>query len=325
VIGAVGPDGPWAYYLTVGMVATVNPCGFAMLPAYLSYFLGLEDDDAAVPRASLAEAVRVSLAVSLGFLAVFATAGALVELTSLPVYRNAPWISVVIGVALLALGVAMLCGVEVNARLPRLDKGGRDRTVGSMFLFGVSYAVASIGCALPLFLGAVAGTISRESVVDGLIGFGLYALGMTLVLVALTVAIALARTSIVRLVRRAQPYVSRVAGGLVALAGAYVAYWGWLELRITRSGAAELPSSSITDRVIGWSDDLTRWVEDVGSVRIGVTVVLLLAAVAVAVRFGRPATGAGDGEVGNGGAGHDGDQGASRSIRQPVSNEGSRS
>ncbi|MFN7150094.1 MAG: cytochrome C biosynthesis protein, partial [Microthrixaceae bacterium] len=24
------------------MVATVNPCGFAMLPAYLSYFLGLE-------------------------------------------------------------------------------------------------------------------------------------------------------------------------------------------------------------------------------------------------------------------------------------------
>ena len=35
-------------------------------------------------------------------------------------------------------------GVEVNARLPRLDNGGRDRTVGSMFLFGVSYAVASI-------------------------------------------------------------------------------------------------------------------------------------------------------------------------------------
>jgi cytochrome c-type biogenesis protein len=328
VIGAIGPDGPWAYYLTVGMVATVNPCGFAMLPAYLSYFLGLEDDEAPEPRASLAEAVRVSLAVSLGFLAVFATAGALVELTSLPVYRNAPWISVVIGLALLVLGVAMLCGVEVNARLPRLDKGGRDRTVRSMFLFGVSYAIASIGCALPLFLGAVAGTISRESVVDGLIGFGLYALGMTLVLVALTVAIALARTSIVRLVRRAQPYISRVAGGLVALAGAYVAYWGWLELRLSRSEAGELPSSSITDRVVGWSDDLTRWVQDVGSVRIGVFVVVLLAAVAAAVWLGRPrrpATGARRGEPGDDRPNGAGDQGASRSIRHPVSNEGSRS
>jgi len=26
------------------MVATVNPCGFAMLPAYLSFFLGVEQD-----------------------------------------------------------------------------------------------------------------------------------------------------------------------------------------------------------------------------------------------------------------------------------------
>ena len=36
------------------------------------------------------------------------------------------------------------------------------------------------------------------------------------VLLALTVAIALARTSIVRFLRRAQPYIGRVAGGLVA-------------------------------------------------------------------------------------------------------------
>ena len=35
--------GPLAYAFGVGMVATFNPCGFAMLPAYLSYFLGLED------------------------------------------------------------------------------------------------------------------------------------------------------------------------------------------------------------------------------------------------------------------------------------------
>ena len=84
VIAAIGPDGPWAFYLTLGMVATVNPCGFAMLPAYLSYFLGLEGEDAA-PRAGVGQAVRVACAVSAGFLAVFALAGVLVELTSLPV------------------------------------------------------------------------------------------------------------------------------------------------------------------------------------------------------------------------------------------------
>ena len=34
--------GHLALAFSAGMIATVNPCGFAMLPAYLSYFLGLE-------------------------------------------------------------------------------------------------------------------------------------------------------------------------------------------------------------------------------------------------------------------------------------------
>jgi cytochrome c-type biogenesis protein len=288
VIAAIGPDKAWAYYLTLGMVATVNPCGFAMLPAYLSYFLGLEDDQAEVPRASVAQAVRVACAVAAGFLAVFALAGAAVELTSLPVYENVPWISIVIGLGLLALGLAMLFGFELNARLPRLDRGGRERTVRSMFVFGVSYAIASIGCTLPLFLGAVAGTVTSDSIVEGVMVFAVYGLGMTLVLLALTVGMALARTSIVRFLRRVQPYVGRVAGGLVALAGAYVAYYGWLEVRLGRTG--QVPDSNITDVVSGWSSDVTRWIDDVGSVRIGVAVAVLLAGITVAVRHGRTRT-----------------------------------
>jgi cytochrome c-type biogenesis protein len=285
VLAAVVPDQAWARYLTLGMVATVNPCGFAMLPAYLSYFLGLEDSEAEVPRASVAQAVRVACAVAAGFLAVFALAGVAVELTSLPVEENVPWISIVIGVALCALGVAMLCGFEPSVRLPRLDRGGRTRTVGSMFVFGVSYAVASIGCTLPLFLGAVAGTMTRDSVVEGVMVFGVYGLGMTLVLLALTVAVALARTSIVRFLRGAQPYVGRVAGGLVALAGAYVAYYGWEEVRAGRWG--EVPDSNIIDVVSGWSTDVTQWIDRVGAVRIAVIVAILLAGTIAGVRAGR--------------------------------------
>jgi cytochrome c-type biogenesis protein len=318
VIAAIGPDGSWAFYLTLGMVATVNPCGFAMLPAYLSYFLGLDGDGAAVPRASVAQAVQVAGAVAAGFLAVFALAGAAVELTSLPVYENVPWVAMAIGVALCALGVALLFGLELSVRLPKLDRGGRERTAGSMFVFGASYAIASIGCTLPLFLSAVAGTVNRESVLDGLVVFGLYALGMTLVLLAVTVAIALARTSLVRFLRRAQQYVGRVSGGLVALAGAYVAYYGWLELRTTR-GTGAVPSSSVTDVVTGWSYDVTDWIDQVGSVRIAVTVAALLAGVPLAIRVAQtrrhPASAPRRGQL---------DQGASRSTRQPDASEAAR-
>jgi cytochrome c-type biogenesis protein len=290
VIAAVGPDQAWAYYLTLGMVATVNPCGFAMLPAYLSYFLGLEEPATGgateAPQAGVVQAVRVACAVAAGFLAVFVVVGTVVELTSLPVYQNLPWISVVIGLGLLVLGVAMLAGFEPRVALPRLDRGGRERTVGSMFVFGVSYAIASVGCTLPLFLGAVAGTITADSWVDGVLVFAVYGLGMTVVLVALTVAMALARTSMLRLLRRAQPYIGRVSGGLVALAGAYVAYYGWLEVRLGRAGV--VPDSGITDVVYGWSAGATDWIGRVGSVRIGVAVAIVLAGTVVAVRTTRP-------------------------------------
>ena len=60
-------DAPLAYAFGVGMVATVNPCGFAMLPAYLSFFLGLEeaDDDT---RASVLHALVIGATVTAGFL-----------------------------------------------------------------------------------------------------------------------------------------------------------------------------------------------------------------------------------------------------------------
>lgn len=272
-------DGQFAYYLALGMVATVNPCGFAMLPAYLSYFLGLDDDSGA----NLGRAVQVGLAVSAGFLVVFAVAGTLVELADIQVAEYTPWISIVIGLALLVLGIAMICGFELVVRLPKLAwSKGRSPTVQSMFVFGVSYAIASIGCTLPIFLSAVAGTTRRESFIDGVVVLAVYAVGMSLVLTTLTVAIALARTSVVRFLRSAQPYVNRVAGGLVALAGGYVAYYGALELRTYRSNGTSIPSSRITDVVTGWSYDIANWIDRFGSVRLGVLLSLALLAVGVA-------------------------------------------
>lgn len=297
MILAVGPDQAWAYYLTLGMVATVNPCGFAMLPAYLSYFLGLEGRGADEPRAGVAVAMRVAVAVAAGFLAVFAVAGAAVRLTSLPVYETVPWVSIVIGLALAVLGLAMLAGYEPSVRLPRLDRGGRERTVRSMFVFGVSYAITSIGCTMPLFLGAVAGTMTNDSIVDGILVFAVYGLGMTVVLLALTVAIALARTSIVRRLRQLQPHVHRISGGLVTLAGAYVAWYGWQSRGL---GEGRVPDSNVTRVVSDWSTSVTSWIDSVGAVRITVVVAILLAGVLVGVRATR--------DAGDGGAPAPGDR-----------------
>lgn len=266
-------DAPFAVAFGAGMLATVNPCGFAMLPAYLSYFLGGSDE---APPAGVGRALGVGLAVSAGFMALFGVAGALLSWASVGVYDIAPWVTVVIAVFLVVLGAAMVAGWEPSFALPRLERGGRSRTFVSMFLFGVSYAIASLGCTLPVFVATVSGTVRRHNTISGIAVYLAYSLGMAVVLMALTVAIAGARRSLVTLLRRALPYVSRVAGALVCVAGLYIGWYGLLELR-TRHGAATATGGRPVDTVTSWSSSIANWVDTVGAVRIGLLLGLLIA------------------------------------------------
>ena len=179
-------DGLFAYAFTTGMLATVNPCGFAMLPAYLSYFLGIETGErpATTAWSRVGRAVAVSLAVSLGFLSVFTVIGAIVRAGGDVLIDWAKYATIPIGLALAGLGVAMISGYHLPFTTPRLDKGGRDRTVVSMFVFGVSYAIASIGCTLPLFIGAALTSFTSRGTVSGVLLVLTYGAGMALVLTA---------------------------------------------------------------------------------------------------------------------------------------------
>ena len=263
-------DVPFAYAFTAGMVATVNPCGFPMLPAYVSYFIGLDDDRAdpglsRVPRALLAAA-----AVSAGFLAVFVGLGVPIRAGVTSIYRVMPWLTIVIGLALVGLGVAMLAGYRWTVALPRLDRGGRSRRVGSMVLFGVSYAVASLGCTLPLFLPVVA---NRANAASGALAFGAYGLGMGVVLTALSLALALARESMVRRMRSVLRHVDRVAGGLLVLVGVYLVwYWG---SNLATDPTVQVGSSPI-EAVESWSSWASTELSE-GGAGLGISLAVVVA------------------------------------------------
>ena len=193
--------------------------------------------------------LAVGVSVSLGFLAVFSAVGLAIYHLSASVDRWTPWATIVIGVALVVLGIAMLRGYEPALILPKLQNGGGKRRTGaSMFVFGVSYAVASISCALPLFTSAVAGTFRRANLVSSLAVFVAYSLGMTLVLLALTVSLGMAKQGVLRWLRKALPHVTRASGLLLIVAGAYLVHYGWYERRV-RGG--DLGESRPVDTVTG--------------------------------------------------------------------------
>lgn len=279
-------DAPLAIAFGAGMLATVNPCGFAMLPAYLGYFLG-QDSGRQDARTSVARSLGVGLAVAGGFLVVFSVAGLAIYHLSASIDRWTPWATMVIGAGLVVLGIFMLRGFEPVIPLPKLDKGGKARSGPSMFVFGISYAVASISCALPVFTSAVAGTFRRENLASSLAVFLAYSLGMTLVLLLLTVSLGMARQGMVRWLRRALPYVTRVSGLLLVVAGGYLAHYGWYEIRLRDGRGAD---SSAVDIVTGWSDSIARWVADIGPTRLGLLLALALAAILTATFATRATT-----------------------------------
>lgn len=268
-------DAPILLAFTAGMVATVNPCGFAMLPAYLSFFLG--DERLSASRSeTIARAMGVATAVSGGFLLVFGVAGALFTFASLSIAKWSQWLTLVIGAGLVVLGIAMLGGFELAARLPKLNKGGKERTSRSMFVFGISYAIASISCTLPIFTGTVTSTFNRSNFLSGLTVFVAYSVGMALVLVALTVSLALAKSAFVGALRRALPYINRVSGVLVILAGLYIAYYSWFEIQVTQYGNLDANAGPV-DVVTGWSDSINQWVQETGASQIGLVLALIVA------------------------------------------------
>ncbi len=250
------------FALTAGTLASLNPCGFAMLPGYLTLFVTgtptdgrRQDRMAALGRAGVATAVMTA-----GFVAVFATFGLVLTPVASSVQRWLPAVTIVIGAGLVILGLLMLTGRDVVLRTPKLR--GRNPVTGprAMALYGVSYAIASLGCTIGPFLVLTSTTFRAGDLVTGVLAYAAYALGMGLVVGVLAVSAALAQPSAARILRRVLPYVTRIGGALLVMVGAYVAWYGLYELRVFGGGSAEDPivtaATSVQSALAGWVDYL---------------------------------------------------------------------
>ncbi len=256
-------EAPFVLALTAGMVAAVNPCGFALLPGYLSLLVAADEGNDAPSRlAAVGRALAMTSAMTAGFVAVFGVFGLVVVPLALSVEQYLPWVTVLIGLGLLGLGVWVLTGREIQLATPKLRVGAPTRTLASMGLYGVSYAIASLSCTIGPFLALATSTFRTSSLAAGLLAFVAYAVGMGLVVGVLAMAAALARHTLVRWLRRVLPYVSRVSGGLMVLAGAYVAYYGWYELRVFSGGSADDP---VVNAAVTAQSTLAGWLERIGA------------------------------------------------------------
>jgi cytochrome c-type biogenesis protein len=161
-------------------------------------------------------------------MAVFVTIGLLSEYVTRWIEENAKYFTLVIAIVFIAVGVVMLTGRKLPITTPRLQFDRTGRSVGTMAVYGVAYAVSSISCTLPLFVTTMVGNGRRDGFGSGVAHVVAYGAGMALIVTALTVALAVANTSVLGALRRGSQHVDRVAAVLVLLSGLYLVYYFWV-------------------------------------------------------------------------------------------------
>lgn len=248
--------------LVAGAVAAFNPCGFALLPAYLTLLVA---NPAAQPgqggaTAGLARAARFSAGMTVGFVAVFAVFGALVAPLAWSIEKYLPVVTIVVGVLLVVAGGWLLAGHTLA--LPALRRRGvaPAQSWRSQVGYGISFALVSLSCTLGPFLAVTGSALSAGGPADVVASFVVYAVGMGAVVTVLAAGVVLSSSVAVRM-RRAVPVINRLSGLLLVVAGAYVAWYGWFELRVLAGATTRDP---VVTAALSLQGRLTRTVIDLG-------------------------------------------------------------
>ena len=229
--GLVGASALFA--LAAGMASAVNPCGFAMLPAYLGMYLGDEagKENGVNPVKHFGRAILVGLTVTAGFVVLFSVVGAIIGFGAGFVSDLLQWLGLVIGIGLVFVGAWMVGGGKlytgVAARAASHMGNPAQVSMKGYFIFGISYGTASLSCTLPIFLAVVGISVAGVGASSVLSDLLLFALGMGLVIMALTLGMAFFKTAMVGALRKALPYIQLLGSGLMVIAGTYIVFY-WL-------------------------------------------------------------------------------------------------
>ena len=270
---------PLSLALMAGAFSILNPCGFPLLPAFLSFYVGTEEEDALVsPTNRAAQGLLVGLLVSAGCLGFFALVGLPVTFGVRAVAVVVPFAGAGVGLVLVGLGLHALRGRHVRMPFVHTKAPHLARTRRAMLLFGVGYGLASLGCTLPIFLTLVAASAGTSGPAGSLAVFASYGLGMGLVLMALSVTAALLRDQLAQGLGRLLPYLPRMTGGMLVVAGSYLSYY-WLRYRF--GPRATLASDPVVGGVTRFTARAGVIAEDSG----GVLVLGAGGIVAVALAF----------------------------------------
>lgn len=213
-----------------GLATFFSPCFGAMLPAYISTYLGqvgTTHHDVWWQRGG--QGLLLGLVVSAGFLTSFAALGLIFGLIGSAIGRYLPWVAIMVGFFIITMGIVMLFNPSFTPSLggiagrwfrPKSGKG-----LGSFYGYGMVYAVCAAACTLPIFLSVMMQTFVSGGLLGGILNFLAYGLGMSLMITLFSLALAYSKGLVYKLFPHIIRILHRLSGIFMILAGGYVLYY----------------------------------------------------------------------------------------------------
>lgn len=202
---------------TSGIFAFFTPCSVALIPGYIG-FLIKKDTGSGVLRG-----IKVGLMSALGLLSVFMGIGLLVSVFGNFIAAYSFWIGVVAGSGLIILGIYLWFGKSLTLPIPHTGSGRGG--IGGYYMFGATYALASLSCTLPIFLLIISQALSSGGARSSLIVFLIYSLTAASFMAATAFGAIRSKDLVAHYLKRALPLVTRLSPFLIIIAGVYMIYF----------------------------------------------------------------------------------------------------
>lgn len=236
-------NGLLALAFGAGMIAPINPCGFAVLPAVLAYTATGEHTSAGL-AARISRGLRAGAALTIGFAGTFTVLGVAAALGLRQLIGAVPWAATVLAAMLTLAGLVMLAGRHIPIRLPGPHFGRNPQRPLDMLLYGVGYAIASASCSIAILLSVISQALATSNVSGVLVVFGAYTAGSATLLLTVALLAAVANTVATQRMRPLMPHMTRIAGTILFASGSICSTTGSHNSQDTASPQIPWPPAS---------------------------------------------------------------------------------
>jgi cytochrome c-type biogenesis protein len=204
-----------AFAFSAGVFSLFSPCSYALLPGYVSYYLGA--------KFGVVKALTGGLACTLGLITVFAAIGGLASSLGELVPQIIPLLDIAAGVILIAMGLGNL--MEFNMPFLSLNIGlSKKQGFMGLYTYGIVYGLAGVGCSAPIFISVLFYSMSK-GLAQGILSFVAYALGMGAPLIVTTLLLSQAKEYMIQRINVATEKLRRASGGVLIAVGFYLIYF----------------------------------------------------------------------------------------------------